>query len=287
MTTTIAERDERATGDGFAERAANSKWLERLARAGLVSRGVLYGLIGVLALKVAAGSRGENADKQGALTSLAHQPFGKVLLAAVAVGFAGYALWRFADAVLDTDGEGTDLSGWAKRAADLGRGILYASFCVAAGRLITGSSGEDQTEEADLTAKVLGAPLGRVVVGLVGVAILAAGLWNGYRAISGKYKEKLQTWQMGDAVRRWVTPVATVGLFARMVVFLLIGVFLLKAAVRYDAQEAVGVDGALHRLVDRPYGPLLLAIVAVGLFTFGLFSLVEARYRRVLDDPAS
>ena len=288
VTHTLAEkidgvRDDGHDGEDLADRAADSPWVEGLARAGLVARGVLYVTVGGLALRVAAGRKDQNADKQGALTTLARQPLGKVLLIAMAAGFAGYALWRFLDAVLDTDGEGSDLEGVAKRAADFARGLLYTSFFVTAVRLITGSSGDDQSREADLTAKVLAAPLGRVAVALVGLTIIGGGLYTGYRAVSRKYKRKLRTGEMSRVVRRAVTAVASVGLAARMVVFVLIGTFLVTAAVRYDPNQAVGVDGALKRLADRPYGPWLLAVVAVGLFTYGLYSFVEARYRKVMQ----
>lgn len=270
--------------DDLADKAAESPWVEGLARAGLAARGLLYVMVGILALQVAFGQMDEQADKQGALTTLARQPFGKLLLVAVAVGFAGYALWRFLDAVLDTDGEGTDLSGVAKRAADFGRGLLYVTFFVTAVRLVTGSSGEDRSEESDITARVLAAPLGRILVAVVAAFIIGGGLYSGYRAVARKYRRKLRTGEMGFATRRWVTAAASIGLTARMVVFVLVGTFLLRAALHYNAQEAVGVDGALKRLADRPHGPLLLAIVAVGLFAYGLYSFVEARYRRVMDD---
>lgn len=270
-------------GEDLADKAADSEWVEGLARAGLAARGLLYVMVGAIALQVAFGKRDKHADKQGALLTLARQPLGKLLLAAVAVGFAGYALWRFLDAILDTDGEGSDLTGVAKRVADFARGLLYASFFLTAARLIVGSSGEDRSKESDLTAKVLHVPLGRIAVGLVGLAIVGGGVYTGYRAAAGKYKKRLRVGEMGEATRRWVTAVASVGLAARMVVFLLIGTFLVKAAVRYDPDEAVGVDGALKRLAARPYGPWLLAVVAVGLFAYGLYSFVEARYRRVME----
>lgn len=257
--------------------------MEGLSRAGLAARGVLYLAVGILALQVASGERGQKADKQGALAALARQPFGKVLLVAVAVGFAGYALWRFLSAFLDTEGQGDDAGGWAKRAADLGRGLLYAGFVVAALRIVTGSSGDDRTREADVTADVLRAPAGRVAVAAVGLVVIGSGLYNGYRALSGKYRRKLRTGSMSAAARRGLTGIATAGLTARMVVFCLIGAFLVKAAVRYDPNEAVGVDGALKRLADRAHGPWLLGLVAVGLFLFGIYSFVEARYRRVLE----
>lgn len=281
VTHTFARQDMGSRDGGIAEEAANGPWVERLARAGLVTRGLLYLLVGILALQVARGHKSENPDNHGALAALARQPLGKLVLAGVAVGFLAYAAWRLADAIFDADGEGSDVSGWAKRAADLARGLLYLGFFVTAVRLITGSSGEDQTKESDITAAVLRAPLGRVVVVLVGLAIIGGGLWNGWRAVSRKYRKKLRTWEMNEGTRKAVTVVATIGMAARMVVFLLIGTFLVRAAVRYDASQAVGVDGALLRLADRPYGPALLALVASGLFTFGLYSFVEARYRRI------
>lgn len=277
--------DDRHRGDDedLGERAAESPVVEGLGRAGLAARGSLYAIVGVLALQVAAGRTTQRPDKQGALTAVAHQPLGKVLLLVAAVGFAGYALWRLSAAFLDTEGDGTDASGWAKRVADLGRGLLYAGFCITALRLVAGSSGDDRTKEADLTAAVLRAPLGRVAVAGLGLAVIGAGIYNGYRAFSGKYRKKFDTAEMSRRVRRWLPRVATVGLAARAVVFALVGTFLVRAAVRYDPKEAVGVDGALQRLADAPYGPVLLAIVAAGLFTFGLFSFLEARYRRLMD----
>lgn len=270
--------------DDLADKAADSPWVVGLARAGLVARGVLYLTVGALALQIARGKKEKNADKAGALSTLARQPLGKFLLVAVAMGFAGYALWRFLEAILDTDGEGSDLSGVAKRAADFARGLLYVSFFLTAARLVIGSSSEDQSKESDLTGRVLNAPLGRLVVALVGAAIVGGGLYTGYRAMSKKYKKKLHTGEMSPTVRRWVTVVASVGLTARMVVFLLIGTFILRAAIDYDPKQAVGVDGALKRLASRPNGPLLLAVVAVGLFAYGLYSFVEARYRKVMED---
>ena len=288
VTDTIRGAERRSCDDGetkaeLREKASESPVVEGLGRAGLAARGLLYSVVGVLALQLALGRKTQRPDNQGALAAVVHQPFGKVLLVVTAVGFAGYAVWRFSSAFLDTEGDGTDAPGWAKRAADLGRGLLYASFCVTALRLVAGSSGDDQTKEADVTAAVLRAPLGRVLVAVVGLAIIGAGFYNGYRAISRKYRKNLHTEQMSRTARCWLTRVASVGLTARMVVFVLVGAFLVRSAVRYDPNEAVGVDGALQRLVEARYGPWMLGLVAVGLFTFGLYSFIEARYRRLME----
>lgn len=276
------DRDER-DGEDLGDRAAESPVVEGLGRAGLAARGTLYAIVGVLALQVAAGRTTQKPDQQGALAAVAHQPLGKVLLVVAAVGFAGYAVWRLSAAFLDTEGDGTDAKGWAQRAGDLGRGLLYAGFCVTALRLVAGSSGDDRTKEADLTAAVLRAPLGRLALVAIGLAVIGAGIYNGYRAFSGNYRKKFDTGDMSRGARRWLPRVATVGLAARAVVFGLVGTFLVRAAVRYDPNEAVGVDGALQRVAAAPYGPALLAVVAAGLFTFGLFSFLEARYRRLMD----
>ena len=287
MTDTIggtrATIDGQARDEALCRRAADSPVMEGLGRAGLAARGGLYTVVGVLALQVAAGRTTQRPDKQGALAAIAHQPLGKVLLLVTAAGFAGYAVWRLSSAFLDTEGDGTDASGWAKRAADLGRGLLYAGFFVAALRLVTGSSGEDQAKEADLTAAVLRAPWGRAAVALVGLGVIGAGAYNGWRALSARYRKKFDTAEMSRRARRWLPRVATVGLGARAAVFALVGSFLVRAAVRYDPNEAVGVDGALQRLAEARYGPWLLALVAAGLLTFGLFSFLEARYRRLMQ----
>jgi len=277
-----------ATGPGsghedLGDRAAASPVVEGMGRAGLAARGALYAVVGLLALQLAAGRSTQRPDGEGALAVLALQPLGKVLLVAAAAGFAGYSLWRLSAALLDTEGDGTGATGWAKRAADLCRGVLYAGLCVTALRLVTGSSGEDRTNEADLTAAVLRAPLGRLAVAAVGLAVIGAGAYNGYRAALARPEGKLDTAGMGRRARRWLPRVAAAGLAARAVVLALVGTFLVRAAVRFDPAEAVGIDGALQRLVRAPYGRWMLAAVAAGLLTFGLFSFLEARHRRLME----
>lgn len=265
-----------------AARVGDSGTVELLVRAGLVARGVLHAVVGVLALQVAAGRHRPAPDTRGALAAVASQPLGTVLLGAVAVGFAGYALWRLLSAFLDVEGKGGGAGGWLKRAGDAGLALFYCALVVLALRLLTGSGGP-RAEEADVTAKVLALSWGRAAVALAGLAVIAAGLGNGYRAVSGRYGEKLRTGRLSAAARRWVTGMAVAGLGARLVVFCLIGSFLVKAAVRFDPNQAVGLDGALARLAARPHGPWLLGLVALGLFAYGLYLFVEARYRRVLD----
>ncbi|HYX43665.1 MAG TPA: DUF1206 domain-containing protein [Acidimicrobiales bacterium] len=265
------------------ERAAHSTWLERLARAGLVARGLLYGVVAVLALRVAQGHRELQPDKQGALRTVVRQPMGRVLVLLLAVGFAGYALWRFVEAAVGPPDERDRRKANFKRIGYAARGVLYSVFFVSAVKLFIWSTraAADDNAEADWTARVLNWPGGTWLVQIVGLAVIGAGLYIGWRGISGKFRRRLKSLEMGPAVRHWVRGVGTVGMVARMLVTVLIGVFLIAAARQHDPGQAVGIDGALKRLADHPFGPVLLVLVAAGLGAYGVYSLAEARYRRV------
>lgn len=263
-----------------AKQAAQSPWVERAGRLGLVAKGVLYCIVGVLALAIPLGLGGKATDRQGALRTVAAQPLGEVLLFALALGFAGYAVWRFVQAFLDRDDEGTGPKAIVKRIGYLARGLLYAASCAIALSLVggLGSGGSNEQEE---TARVLDLTLGRWLVGAVGVGFLAAGAFNLYRSLTTKFRKDLREHQMNENARPWAIALGVAGHAARGVVFGLIGVFLVRAALQYDPQEAIGIDGALRKVAEQPYGQWLLGLVAAGLAAYGLFCLVQARYRRI------
>ena len=263
------EGDQVARTTGFA-------WL---ARAGFAARGVIYSIVGVLAIKLALGDGGKTTNQQGALKTIAHQPFGKVMLAAVAVGLGGYALWRLVRAAIGHGPEGTD-SGFDRLAA-LGSGIVYAGLCALAVAILLGSGGGSSGNTQKTTAGVLGWPGGPWIVGIVGAAMIGIGLYQGYRALSKDFLDDSKTEEMSRAARRWIEWIGTFGYLARMVVFGLVGVFLIKAAVDFNPAKAVGLDGALAKLANASYGPYALGIVAAGLIAFGLYSLSDARYHRI------
>ena len=262
------------------EHVARSRAFEMLARSGFAARGLIYMIIGVLAIKLALGDGGTATNQQGALRTIAHQPFGKLLLTMVAVGLGGYALWRFVRAALGHGPEGSD-SGF-DRVAALGSGIVYAGLCaIAVGLLIGAGSGGSSGKPSKTTAGVLGWPAGTWLVGIAGAVVIGIGLYQGYRGISRDFLDDSKTERMSRAVRSAVTWLGIVGYLARMVVFALVGIFLIKAAVEYDPNKAVGLDGALAKIAHASYGPLLLGIVAAGLIAFGVYSLADARYRRI------
>jgi hypothetical protein len=262
------------------ENVARSAGFEWLARGGFVARGLIYGIIGILAIKLAVGAGGTTTNQQGALETIAHQPFGKVLLILVAIGLAGYALWRLVHAVLGHGPEDTD-SGF-ERVAALGSGIAYAGLGAIAVEILLGSGSSGGSGKASrTTAGVFGWPGGTWLVGIAGAVLIGIGLYQGYRGISKDFLNDSKTEQMSARVRSWVKWIGSFGHLARMVVFGLVGVFLIKAAIDYNPKNAVGLDGALGKIAHAAYGPFLLSIVAAGLIAFGAYSLSDARYRRI------
>lgn len=263
--------------------AARNPWMERLARFGLVARGIVYSVIGVLAVQAAFFGHGATTDTRGALREIAEQS--RPLLAAVAVGLAGYALWRFAEALLDPERKGRSLQGLAKRTAMAGSGFIYSGLALAAVRAFTDGAAtlHDSSDGGrHIAASVLDKPFGRWLVGLVGLGVIIGGVVQFVRAWKKSFEKKLMTAQMSADERRLACRTGQLGLSARGVVFVITGLFLIQAAVRYDASRVQGLRGALDALAAQPHGQLLLGIVALGLLAFGAYSFLEARYRRIV-----
>jgi Domain of Unknown Function (DUF1206) len=242
----------------------------------------MYALVGLLALKVALLGRGEAPDRESALKAVADEQFGRVLLSAIAIGLLGYALWQLARAVLGGNLEGGEDESVFKRIGYAARGVFYGALFVSTTMIVFGADeGGSKGEEDRATAYVLDLPAGPLIVGAVGLAFIAGGLFNLYRGVTRKFREKLKLRKLSDAEDKAYTAIGVAGFVARGVVFSLIGIFLVRAAYQYDPKEAVGIDGALSEIVHTSYGPVLLGLVAAGLFAFGLYSFVEARYREV------
>ncbi|HEV2889835.1 MAG TPA: DUF1206 domain-containing protein [Frankiaceae bacterium] len=266
-----------AAGRG-ARKAAGSDGVQRLARLGLLGRGVLYVVVAILAANIARGSRAE-ADRQGALRVIGDHGLGRIALAAVAVGFAGYALWRVLEATVRPGDKG-----WPGRGAALAKAALYTGFAITTAEyVLTRESESANHKHMGIASRVLGWPLGRWIVAAFGVALVAAGLFNVYRGVSGRFRKHLKEHELAKEARPWVFGLAVFGLVARGVAFSLVGFFVVQAAVTYDAKKAQGLDASLRSLARAPYGRPLLLVVAAGLVSFGLWCFVESRYRTVLD----
>ena len=255
--------------------------LETAGRVGYAVKGVLYGLLGALAVQTARGG-GDAEGRRGALREIAESPGGDVLLLLVAVGLAAYGLWRLALAVLDPERQGSDASGLVRRGGYVVSGASYVLLALAAFR-IRGGGGSGGGAQ-DRAQSVLELPGGAALVGLVALAVLGYGAWEFVRAYRGGFMDKLSL--RGEAARRReaVRRIGQAGLAARGVVYGIVGVFLARAALASDADHARGLDGALQALRDAPSGPWLLGAVGAGLVAYGLYCGVNALYRRFEGD---
>jgi hypothetical protein len=245
---------------------------------------LVYILIGLLAVQIAAGHRnGRQADKQGALQTIADKPLGEFVLVALAIGLAGYSLWRFTEAIWGRYTDHEPSNRLAKRLSSAAKGVLYAAFCVSTISVLAGSGRGEGGEQSQKhwTARVLGWPAGRLLVAAIGVAVILGGAFIAYSAITKKFEGQVDTARMSSGWRRIVELLALFGGVARAAVFALAGVLLIKAAVDFNPGESEGIDGTLRTIAAQTYGQILLIVAAVGLMAFGLFSLVEARYRRM------
>jgi hypothetical protein len=260
--------------EGFVQ----SPTFEYLSRVGFVARALIYGIIGILALKLAIGHGGKLTNQSGALHTVAHQPFGKILLTLVAAGLGGYALWRLVRAAIGHGPEGADST--FDRVAALASGIVYGGICVLAIEILVGAGGQS-TSPKKAAAGVLGWPGGTWLVGIAGAAMIGVGLYQAHRGLTRKFLDDSKTAEMGPTIREWVTWLGTIGHLARAIVFALVGIFLIKAAIDFNPHAAVGLDGALAKIVNGPYGPYALGFVAAGLIAFALYSLSDARYRKI------
>ncbi len=271
-----------------AQARHGSGWYAALARAGLVAKGVSFGIVGALAIRLALGDGGKATSRQGALETLAQNAFGEVLLVALAVGFAAYAIWRFVQASAERDERGDEkgkASKWGRRAGSVGRGLIYGGLTFSTIKIVFGSAQQSQNQKAHQTAgTVLSWPGGRWIVGIIGLAIIGAAFWNLYRGVARTFEDAWQLGKMNEAERRWGSRAGVVGHIARFVVFGLIGVFATKAAIDYNPTDAIGLDGALQRLSQTSYGPYLLGLTSPGLVASGPYGPDAARYGDVSVD---
>ncbi|MEU6995981.1 DUF1206 domain-containing protein [Streptomyces sp. NPDC046465] len=272
------------SGKRKARKAAKGRGVAAVARAGFVGRGVIYLLVGALALRIAFsdGGGGRQADRGGAMAELADRPFGNVLLWLLGCALAGMALWRLSEAFFGQ--AGPDGDGAGKRAMAAVRCVFYGfvSYSVlayASGDEGSGSGASDRNTQ-DATAKVLDWPGGQWIVAAAGVGVIVAGVWIAGRALLRKFHKRLRMSEMSQRVRRGVDILGVSGGATRGAVFAAAGGFAVAAALKHKPGEAKGMDNTLRSFADTGAGPWLLVLVAVGLGAFGLFSWANARWRK-------
>lgn len=264
-----------------AGRDAGRSGVELAARVGYASRAVVYAVIGVLALMLAAGEGGRATDTRGAVEEVARQPFGSVLLVVLGVGLLAFAVWRFVQSVMDVENKGRSGKGLLQRVVLGISGVIHASLALFAFNLLRGRGGGRGGNTQGMTAELMSKPFGQVLVALVGVAVIGFAVYQFKKAVQGKMLEKLSLTGLAARQRTWVERIAKAGVLARAVVFLLVGTFFIQAAIQADPGEAGGLGEALKTLASQPFGPVLLGLVALGLVAYAAYQFLEARYRRI------
>lgn len=274
------------TTDDIARSASDAAedaapWVERLARVGFVAKGVLYGTIGLLALSAAIGNGGGATDTQGAMGRVVQAPFGRVLMAIIAIGLLGYAVWRVVQGIADPEHRGTDAKGIALRSSFVARGITHGAlaFTAAATAMRGSEQGGNGERSEDMASRLLDVPGGRWLLLAVGVGVVAFGLYQVYRAAVAKLSKQLDQGRMSAETGRWVIAVSRFGIAARGLVFGSIGFLVARAAWRHNPNDAGGIEDGLRKLMDLGRWPF--AAIAVGVIAYGVYELLNARYRRI------
>jgi hypothetical protein len=272
--------DQTAKNEASRQVRKHGDWIEKLARAGYATKGVIYALFGAITVMAAVEGGRDAAGSKDAIYTIAEQPFGQVLLAIVGVGLVGYALWRFIQAGLDVEHEGGGKKGAAKRVGYAASGVAHVALAVLVGQLLFGGGAGGGGQQTWIS-QALAQSWGPILIGALGAAIIAGGLFQLYKAYTAKFVRELKTQEMSARESKAARIVGRVGLAARGIVFPIIGVFLLQAAITANPAEARGasVEGALEKIAEA--GAIWLALVAAGLVAYGVFQLFMARYRRI------
>ncbi len=278
----IQDAGRQATDDAKQAVRKFSPWVVRLGRLGFAAIGAVYILVGILAAQAAISLREAKTGTRGALAYIAQLPLGQMLLAAVAAGFVFHAVWRFTQALMDTDAKGANAKGKVVRAGFVGVGLIYLGLAFSAVKIVLGARSSGGFWARSWTAWLLEQPFGAWLVALVGAGVFVAGIYFFYQALSAKFRETLLYTKMSDAQEKWGTRFGRFGFAARGAVFCIIGVFLVFAAWFSDAGETRDFAGALRFVERQIYGAWLLGLVAFGLFSYGIFMLFLAKYRRMV-----
>jgi Domain of Unknown Function (DUF1206) len=270
-------------GNSGVKRAASSPALEILERLGYAVRGALYAVMGLLALKVVLGvAGGQTTDLTGSLVSLISNPFGKLTLIVAAIGLAAYSLWGFVRAIYDPLHRGSDASGYMARLGFVTSALSYAALVIFAVQLLAGSGASAADGTQKTVASVLTHPAGGPLTILIGLVVIGVALGQFLESYRATFAKDLKGAEMSAATRDTVIKLGRFGMFARGVIFLVIGWFVVQAGIHHDPAQAQGFGGAFVFLLAQPFGRILLGIVALGFVALGLHSFACARWVRLM-----
>ncbi|OES45127.1 DUF1206 domain-containing protein [Domibacillus iocasae] len=270
-----------AVKNEIASKAHEAKpWIRRFGRFGQMAKGVVYALVGIFAILAAAGMGGGTTGTSGALSSVADEPFGKLLLWLIGIGLIGYVVWQLLKSIKDVEHNGSDAKGIVKRIGYLVSAVIYGSLAMTAIKLamLTGTGGGS---EKTISAKLLVQPFGQWIVGLIGLIVIIYGLIELCRGFKEKFMKYFKTYEMNNKEVRLARNAGKAGLIARGILLVMTGFFFIQTAITANPNETKGLGGALAELASQPFGQFLLGLVAVGLILYGIYEVIRGRYQRM------
>ncbi len=259
-----------------------AKWIEAAARIGYAAKGVVYFLVGLLAVQAALNWGGKVTGTQGALIAVASQPFGKIVLFGIAIGLVCYVAWHLIAAVFDPEND-NDGFNVASRLAHGVRACVYGSLAEGAFDIIfsEGSSGTGSSSSSEQAATVLAQPFGRVLLGGVAICAAAYGFYCIYRSVTSKFKQKLKLCKMDETQEQWLLNIGRFGLIAKGIVAIIISYFAGQAARLAEPSKVKSTEEVLQTLQRQPFGAVLMGLVAFGLIAYGFHLIMQSRYRKI------
>jgi hypothetical protein len=258
---------------------SGEKWVDRFLRFGLIAKGVVYCLVGMITLMASIGVRGDEVSKTDVLELIYEQPFGRFLLIIIAIGLFGYVTLRFFQAFKDIDGKGSGVRGIFSRIGYGISGLLYLALGLYAGKLILNMRHGDSESQRLVISKALAYPWGQWVIGIIGLIIMGNGIYQVYRAVSGKFMKKIRL--IKADFEKTVRKAGVTGYISRGVVLIIIGYLIFHAAITSNARQVQGGTDGAFEFIENIFGSFLLAVVSVGMVGYGLFMFVRAKYQRI------
>jgi hypothetical protein len=260
----------------LGRQAHSSEWLDHAVRIGMIAYGIVYLTVAWLAIQLSLGNHSGSASRNGALRQLAQQPFGKVVVWVVAIGMFFLVLWKLLEAYVDFQNE-DGAKQWTKAGTNIGKAIVYGTLGIAGLKVAMGSKSSGGGTDS-FTAKLMNAPAGRFLVGIVGLAVIGYAVYQVYYGWKEKFLKHLNfEGKTGEAGKAY-TMFGKVGYISRGIALGVIGILFVAAAITHKAKKSGGLDVALHKVLQQPLGPVLLFLIGVGIGCYGLFCFARARH---------
>jgi hypothetical protein len=270
-----------ASATGTASEARHSTPVQVLGRIGQVCYGVVHLVICYLAIRIAFGDSGKEADQQGAVATIAQGTFGLILLWVLAIGLLAFAVWQFLLAATGFQWIEAGRKRVTKKIGAVVRGVVALAIAAYAIKFAVGSGGQSGNgQKQEMTAKLLSLPTGRVLVGIIALVVIGSGIAQVVNGFRKSFMKDLDTGKLPQGTQQWVRRSGVAGYIAKGVAIGVVGILLGSAALDSNAGKAGGLDAALRTLGQQPFGVVILIAVALGFAAYGVYCFGAARCQR-------